>query len=91
MSNYDRLVQMFLDYDNFFDEKYDDDRYVRNWKFGHYNPENYSICLYAAHNKPEVLQQIRTAIDKITTNYKFIVLDPQNPEFTNINILDIDL
>lgn len=90
MSKYKKVVDMLLDYDNFFDEKYDDDRYVRNWKFGHYNPDNYSICLYAAFNKPEVLQEIRNKIDAITTNYKFIVLDPKE-EFTNINILDIDL
>ena len=54
-----------------------------------YNTRNYSICL-TLENKKEVLNATRKRIDAITKKYKFIVLDPKE-QFTNVNVLDIDL
>lgn len=64
--------------------------FIQTDELGSYDAKNGSISLYAIVNKPAVLADIRKRIDAITTRYHFIVLDPKD-EFTNINILDIDL
>lgn len=74
MSNFDALVDLFIQ---------------RN-ELGHFSEERRSITLYDIPNKPKIIQQIKDEIDKITTNYCFVVLLPKL-DYSNINILNIDL
>lgn len=66
------------------------DHFISTSEQGHYDAENFSICLYGIKNDPVVLKKIFFEITKVTTKFKFIILDTE-ADFTNINILDIDL
>lgn len=57
---------------------------------GHHCEREGRIMLYDVPNNPDTLNKIKQKINKITTNYKFIVLHPDR-DITNINLLDIDL
>lgn len=57
---------------------------------GHYNTENYSICLYDVPNIKRLTDKINFKISNITNKFRFIILDKKG-KFTNINILDIGL
>ncbi len=74
LTNFDNLVEHFISTD----------------ELGHYNKDNFSICLYGIENNPAAIKEIRKAVSQVTTRFKLIVLEPGDQR-TNINILDIDL
>jgi hypothetical protein len=63
---------------------------LKTGELGHYDPTNFSICLYDIENKPDVLDSLKRRIKKITPGFKSIVLSPKE-KYTYINILDIEL
>lgn len=73
-SNYEKLIDHFIETD----------------ELGHYNKEDYSICLYDIKTEENIIRDLNRRIQNITTNYKLIVLD-KSEKRSNINILDIDL
>jgi hypothetical protein len=73
MSTFSRLTDLFLVSD----------------ELGHYDENNFSICLYGIKNEPPVIEDIRNRINQITSKYRLIILSKD--KYTNVNILDIDL
>ncbi len=61
----------------------------QEFKLCSYDDRNFSIMITAPNNEP-YLRWLRSYIDTVTKNYKFIVLNPKDP-VTGINILDIEL
>ncbi len=61
MSNYEKLVDMFIDSE----------------EIGHYNPDNNSIMLYDILNTSKTLRDLINRIDGITQKYKLVILYPE--------------
>ena len=66
------------------------DIFINTGELGHYNKNDWSIMLYDIENTPHHINYIKKRIDKLTTKYKIVVLDPKK-KYTNVNILDIEL
>lgn len=64
--------------------------FIGTKQIGHFDKEKDSIMLYNIPRKKKVLDSIVKHVRKVTNRYNLIVLNP-NDEYTNINILDIDL
>lgn len=72
------------------DEQWRDETTDAGYKLGFYNNEKRQIMLYCVLNTPTHLDQLRHELDQVGVSYRFVVLDPEQ-EYTNINLLDIDL
>lgn len=66
------------------------DIFLKSDELGHYDLDNYSICLYDIPTNPSSIQSVVDRIDNVTKKYKIIINTPYE-SVTNIQILDIDL
>ena len=66
------------------------DHFIDTKELGSWDAERNIVCLYDIENKPEVIKRIKNDISKITTKFNLVVLDKKD-QFTNINVLDIDI
>ena len=57
---------------------------------GDCNKDTSQATLYNVLNKDSIHKGIKNAINKITTKYKYIILNPKEKR-TNVKILDIDI
>ena len=66
------------------------DLFIKTDQLGHYNSAKQSIMLYNIKNEEGTLKKVEEDILSLTSKYKMIILDAKS-EYTNINILDINL
>lgn len=66
------------------------DHFISTGDLGHYDRESFSIMLYGIKNDDQALYKIKSDIERFTKKYKLIILDKKS-DFTNVNILDIEL
>lgn len=66
------------------------DYFISTDQLGHYDSGAFSIALYGIKNDAKTLKEIKKGIEKLTKKYKLLVLDEKS-EYTNVNILDIEL